>query len=211
MKKDLTGKNNNNWKGGKNKCLDCGKLLSDWKSKRCKKCWYILKSKIYPSKRIKNCLDCGVEIVGHYSKYCKKCFSKHRIMHPQSKEKHYKWKGGKPRCINCGKEIEYKATYCFSCCVRTKEKNSNWKNGISFLPYSPDWTETLKKAIRERDKYVCKLCNCWGKTVHHIDYDKKNCNPNNLINLCVGCNSKVNSNRERWTVFFNKLISKLKI
>jgi len=82
------------------------------------------------------------------------------------------------------------------------EKCYFWKGGISFEPYSIDWTKTLKKSIRERDKYTCRLC---GKeqediifAVHHIDYNKKNCNPNNLITLCRSCHSKTNINREYW-------------
>lgn len=99
--------------------------------------------------------------------------------------------------------------------LRVKEKNPNWRGGISFEPYSADWTETLKRSIRERDNYICQLC---GKTqieeleeiekklaIHHIDYDKKNCNPDNLITLCRNCNSKVNSNRKSWINYFRSL------
>jgi len=82
------------------------------------------------------------------------------------------------------------------------EKNPNWQGGISFEPYSVDWTETLKRSIRERDHYICQLCSNYGNTVHHIDYDKKNCNPTNLITLCVGCNTKVNFDREHWIKYF---------
>lgn len=81
--------------------------------------------------------------------------------------------------------------------------NPNWRDGISFEPYSVDWTKTLKKSIRQRDKYTCQLC---GKEpaicVHHIDYDKKNNNPNNLITLCSSCHSKTNFNRKYWTNYF---------
>ena len=79
----------------------------------------------------------------------------------------------------------------------------NWQGGKSFEPYTTDWTETLRRSIRERDRYTCQLC---GKEpaicVHHIDYDKKNCNPNNLIILCRSCNSKVNKNRSYWINYF---------
>ena len=86
------------------------------------------------------------------------------------------------------------------------EKNPAWKGGISFEPYSIDWTETLRRSIRERDNYICQLCNQYGNTVHHINYDKKNCNPDNLITLCNRCNIKVNLNRDYWKEFFkNKL------
>lgn len=84
--------------------------------------------------------------------------------------------------------------------------NPNWNGGSSFLPYSVDWTQTLKRSIRERDKYTCQLC---GKKqtektfcVHHIDYDKKNCNPNNLITLCRSCHNKTNSKHDYWIDYF---------
>lgn len=79
----------------------------------------------------------------------------------------------------------------------------NWKGGISFAPYSADWTHTLRRSIRERDNYVCQLC---GKlqgdkafAVHHVDYDKKNCNPSNLITLCISCHMKTGFNRDYWS------------
>lgn len=86
------------------------------------------------------------------------------------------------------------------------ELSSNWKGGIQYEPYSTDWTETLKRSIRERDHYICQLCLNYGNAVHHIDYNKKNCNSDNLITLCISCNFKVNSNRIYWTNYFqNKL------
>lgn len=84
------------------------------------------------------------------------------------------------------------------------EKNANWRGGKSFEPYSVNWTETLKKSIRKRDNYICQKCSQYGNTVHHIDYNKKNCNPNNLITLCGKCNTKVNKNRSYWTNYFNE-------
>ena len=89
------------------------------------------------------------------------------------------------------------------------EKHPNWQGGISFEPYSTDWTETLRRSIRQRDNYTCQLC---GKEpaicVHHIDYDKKNCNPKNLITLCKKGNSVVNYNREYWTNYFQNIMLK---
>lgn len=87
------------------------------------------------------------------------------------------------------------------------EKSPNWQGGISFEPYSVDWTETLKRGIRERDKYTCQLCNKEPSVIcHHIDYDKKNCNSDNLIVLCRGCHAKTNFNRQYWKQIFNDKI-----
>jgi len=84
-----------------------------------------------------------------------------------------------------------------------KEKHPQWQGGISFEPYTIDWTQSLKKSIRQRDKYTCQIC---GKEpaicVHHIDYCKKNCNPDNLITLCRNCHTKTNFNREYWIKYF---------
>jgi len=67
---------------------------------------------------------------------------------------------------------------------------------------------TLKRSIRERDNYTCRIC---GKqqteitfAVHHKDYDKKNCNPDNLITLCRSCHSKTNQNRDYWLNYFKQ-------
>ena len=85
-------------------------------------------------------------------------------------------------------------------------KSHLWQGGKSFEPYSVDWTKSLKQSIRERDHFICQLCNNPQTdrvhSVHHIDYNKQNCNPDNLITLCVGCNTKVNKNRENWTNYF---------
>lgn len=91
--------------------------------------------------------------------------------------------------------------------------NYNWKGGKSFEIYPRDWNEILKISIRERDNYICQLCGLkqGDKThhVHHIDYDKKNCNPNNLITLCVSCHVKTNANRKSWEEYFNKLMKNI--
>jgi 5-methylcytosine-specific restriction endonuclease McrA len=94
---------------------------------------------------------------------------------------------------------------------KIKEKSPNWRGGISFEPYSLDWTNTLRRAIRERDNYICRLCGQYGQFVHHINYDKKNCNPNNLITLCKRCHGKTNTNRNKWISFFGSFCGQQKI
>ncbi len=93
---------------------------------------------------------------------------------------------------------------------RNKEQHWNWQGGKSFEPYSLDWTASLRRTIRERDHYICQLCQKEqgdiAHDVHHIDYNKQNCDPKNLITLCHICNIKVNHNREYWTNYFNKII-----
>ena len=92
--------------------------------------------------------------------------------------------------------------------------NCNWKGGISCEPYCDAWADKeYKKSILERDNYTCQNPNCWGTikdlTIHHIDYDKQNCHPTNIITLCRSCNSRANYNRE-WHKDFYRIIIKKK-
>jgi 5-methylcytosine-specific restriction endonuclease McrA len=91
--------------------------------------------------------------------------------------------------------------------MNSGEKSNSWRGGISFDPYSIDWTKTLRQAIRERDKYTCQVCGekqgDYVFSVHHIDYNKLNCNQDNLITLCKKCHQKTNFNRNYWLKYFN--------
>jgi len=83
------------------------------------------------------------------------------------------------------------------------EEHCCWKGGTSKLPYGFDFTYGLKKQIRERDNYTCQLCFKSGKSVHHIDENKMNCNPTNLITLCKVCNTRISTkNKGIWAVFY---------
>lgn len=113
----------------------------------------------------------------------------------------------KTKCCDCGKELNRRSSKFCSKCVKKGERHPLWQGGISFLPYPVDWTGTLKRSIRERDGYVCQLCRTpqgdFALSVHHIDYDKNNCNPTNLVSLCKRCHLATNHNRTKWTKFFN--------
>lgn len=89
------------------------------------------------------------------------------------------------------------------------EKSHFWKGGIAYRKYPYSWTKTLKQAIRERDNYTCVCGEKQDKqtfSVHHIDYDKDNCNPVNLITLCYRCHGKTTINRDYWKVFLTKYL-----
>ncbi len=84
----------------------------------------------------------------------------------------------------------------------------NWQNGKSFEPYGLEFNEDLKEAIRSRDNRKCQICNKSevdeGRklSVHHIDYDKRNNDPKNLITLCLLCHQKTNFDRDYWVRYF---------
>lgn len=97
------------------------------------------------------------------------------------------------------------------------ENHPNWKGGISFEPYSLAFTEELKEEIRKRDDNQCQFCGSKigyidGRKhpVHHIDYDKKNCNEINLITVCVSHNQQANFHREKWQFLF-EVIQELRL
>jgi len=117
------------------------------------------------------CLDCGKKITSIYSKRCKLCGNK--IISKKLKGKN----------------------------------NGQYIDGLSSEPYSLNWTKTLREYIRNRDHYTCQICGCSqlenGRQlcVHHIDYDKDNLEPNNLISLCNCCHTKTNYNRDYWYAY----------
>ena len=89
---------------------------------------------------------------------------------------------------------------------------SQWKEFISFKPYTLDFNESFKKAIRERDNNCCMICNKSQEelkrqlSVHHIDYNKQNSFPQNCVSLCRTCHMKTNMDRTQWKTFFQKLL-----
>lgn len=105
--------------------------------------------------------------------------------------------------------------------ARIGSRNPNWKGGIDKDPYPFQFSYELKAKIRERDNHTCQLCGIGEEehrsvthrnlAINHIDYNKRNNEPSNLITLCMSCNSKVNFNRTYWTNYFRNLLKQLKL
>lgn len=97
-----------------------------------------------------------------------------------------------------------------------KRKQSLNKGGTG-IPYEnskypSEWNDNLKKEIRSRDDWKCQLTGItneehivlYGRQldVHHIDYNTKNCNTDNLITLSAESHRRTNYNRDYWKDYF---------
>lgn len=143
-------------------------------------------------KKIRNCTWCNKLFLGNRNTCSKKCLSELRSYN-----------------ITGDKNPMYGSE-------RYGELNPNWRNGAKFQIYPKQFNKKLKHIIKLRDNYQCVICGksnedcinkngvCYGLQVHHIDYNKKNNNIDNLITLCNKCHTKTNFNREKWIIFFNE-------
>ena len=113
---------------------------------------------------------------------------------------------------NKWKEAEYREKQI----NRNGEKSSNWQGGISFIArgYGIEFNKELKQQILERDNYTCQNPQCGieignykGLDVHHIDYNKKNNDEENLITLCKNCHAKTfgKNNRQYWINYYRQV------
>lgn len=125
-------------------------------------------------------------------------------------------------CLECGSEYKVPPSvvhrhFCCSrkCQGRRRAKlqsgpnNPNWNDGVSLLPYPFEWRE-IREAIKQRDGYECFGLECRRVdtriVVHHIDYDKNNCDERNLITLCSSCNTIANFDRPQWMEAYQELM-----
>jgi len=69
-----------------------------------------------------------------------------------------------------------------------------------------------KEYIKYRDGYRCLnpvcnyLINPSNLVVHHINYNKKDCNPLNLITICNSCNTTANYNRTWHKAWYQAIV-----
>jgi HNH endonuclease len=125
-------------------------------------------------------------------------------------------------CDWCGQEfilhnyriqsLQYR--FCSKDCYRkgySGERHHGWCGGKSFEPYPSSFNEQFKQQIRSRDNWHCQLCglsqedNGFGLSVHHIDYEKDNLDPENLISLCRSCHGQTNQPRDHWPLLFQSI------
>lgn len=184
----LSGKANPNWKGGAvvRSCFTCGSAFS-----------------VKPGRA--HAKFCSMTCVGAAQRGVSRPVRRRVIKH----------------CAICGDEFAIYRSHAHrsECCsrrcagaLRARRQagpgNANWRGGLSRLPYPWNF-RFISRTIIERDG-SCLGPACAGDddrlTAHHIDYDKANCDPSNLITLCSACNSKANFDRPRWQKIYSEII-----
>lgn len=185
--KNIVGSRNPNWKGGGSHliCESCGK---DYYVKRYNSESRFCSSKCYGASQI------GVKKEKDDNKYtkniCLVCNNEYEVISCHSH-----------RSKTCSNECsrKYRST------ISSGENNPSWSGGLSRMPYPYNWA-SISKSIIERDGAICMNPNCGSTdkrmTVHHIDYDKMNCDPLNLIAVCETCNSVANFGRQQWYEYY---------
>ncbi|MFA5025115.1 MAG: NUMOD3 domain-containing DNA-binding protein [Candidatus Shapirobacteria bacterium] len=196
-------------------------------------CWDNLEGMKYNKKRgtfraawgmtfhfFESCLECGENFLGRYKN---SVFCSHNCHHTSKKwkrntgNKHSeetKKKMGEARIgiIFTGETKQKISKTRIKRGVAKGENNPMWKGGISCEPYCTQWSDVeYKRWLKyERDRGKCQNPCCSGKftllCLHHINYDKKDCRPVNLITVCMSCNGVANGDREWWEAWYNEII-----
>lgn len=117
-------------------------------------------------------------------------------------------------CSSCGKKRNHLRRFgmCKTCKAELRialkwynifTKATKAKVGRLYKLHYVMFTHLAKKfhiTARQAKKYNRELC------VHHIDYNKSNCNKNNLITVCNKCNIQANYQKDFWYAYYSYII-----
>jgi hypothetical protein len=180
-----------------NRCIDC-KILIDDRAKRCRNC--LIKWQSIPE----NASNFQNQKIEMNCSFCHKKIGKY--LNQINKNKGHVFCNFK--CMGLYRRQQY-----------IGNNNPAWIDGSSYQDYPSQFTEVLREQIRERDNHECQNCGIteeehliiYGRMieVHHIDYNKENCNKDNLITTCKQCNLRANTNRPYWQEFYTNKIKVL--
>lgn len=123
-------------------------------------------------------------------------------------------KEGKIKIWNKDKSMIHSGSF------KKAEEHHNFNNWSSREPYGKEFSPELREQIRIRDNHTCQECEKTQKElfkrcrngkvshyklhIHHIDYNKENNNPLNLISLCNKCHMKTGFDRKHWKRCFKE-------
>lgn len=160
------------------------------------------------------CLDCNKVLVSRYAKRCITCKARFYVG-----EKNHTWGDGKPKCIDCAKQISYSAERCGKCAgkLRAKERSPFWIKDRTKLVRRQERNDSAyydwRKSVRDRDGWKCKISNgdCLGKVVaHHIlpwsKFPKLRYEINNGITLCRFHHPRKQNDEMKLSPYFQSLV-----
>lgn len=156
-----------------------------------------------------NCRQCGTrfhrklsQVLKYATIFCsRRCKAGWQREHPRPKNPI------KRNCHACGVEVfrvpatNYARVFCSRACASVTlipggVRHPLWKGGVSERPYPKEFTKWLKDRIKKRDEW--KRRSCGNRTaignrleIHHIDENRSNNIPRNLITLCESCHRAV--------------------
>jgi hypothetical protein len=134
------------------------------------------------------------------------------------KEKHWNWKGGKPRCSDCGKIL---SGYSNKKCVKHKglcgENNYRWISDRTKVKLDTERGGPLHKqwsvSVKNRDGWKCRIANkdCEGEVVaHHIlgwsSFPELRYEINNGITLCHTHHPRKRKEEKLLVPVFNRIL-----
>ncbi len=163
----------------------------------------------------------------HPPKFCsRKCSAQYVKKHMSGKDSPSYAKVDK-ECVICKKQYsvspshadrrktcgDVKCLFEYRSNLYSRENNPNYRDVSREYPI--EFNDKLTSKIRDRDEHVCQNCGMseaeniskFGRVldVHHIDYDKNNSAPTNLISLCFRCHIRtVTANRQFWISFYTQ-------
>jgi hypothetical protein len=180
------GKDHPNFRGGLPHCIDCGKLLGDYHSIRCKKCWYKFNSGNkhfnYKESAHPKCIECGKELKNFYANRCWKCYCKW-IKNPKNHPNYIDGLSHEPYAKEFTPELK-----------EIIRKRDNY--------------ECQNCGMTEEEHLIV---NGQVLHIHHIDHNTKNSNEKNLITVCKSCNIRANYNRDYWYIYYKNKIDSMYI
>lgn len=127
-------------------------------------------------------------------------------------------KGKVVHCFICSKEVykalkqlEHSKSGKFFC---NKSCQAVWRNTIiNVEPNHPNWTNGESSyrdiMIRKTENMFCGRCNVTDRrvlVVHHIDKNRQNNNPNNLVWLCCNCHFLIHHHKHEMKLFMETLV-----
>ena len=210
--------------------MDCGKALGPYAerrgNKRCRPCSATARRRPDPV-----CVDCGkkLSMTGKYSGAvrCKGCTTRiswtGRHHKPETREKIRRVRTGahasektraKLRVAHAGEKNHFWGKHhtpesiSKNSLAHSGPNHPCYRDGTSNGPYGLGWN-TTRREIRIRDEHLCQHPECYrpenGKhhECHHIDRNKKNNNPANLILLCYEHHEETRrGNADYWIEYY---------